>query len=383
MQSKKIFIFLFLFFLNKNLTIFAENIKPVIRKEEGIVNKVKSLWSNKDPYLQVKIPMNGMSGTIPYNLYLLIKEMQKDNLAIKNQASSNIDDLTLEPKEISLTPHVIVLHGPPGNGKTTLAKKVAELTQSIIIEKKGSSIVGKYWGDGPKEIDNFFLEARELNAEWKTRVILFIDEVDAFAIKGNNSNGPSEHEATTQTLWQNIDQIKGNKNFLVILATNKFKDLHPTLLDRIGDDAIELPNPDSNMRREVIQYCIKKFNTHIEKNELERLVNETKDTSIRSIENIIRSAKRRANLENDGKIQVQSLNQILNINKQKPKYNDNNEFNWKKTFQGMILLGHVIIIYQQIFPGIKNGVKEAWSYLPSVKTVSDRALSLIKIAKPI
>lgn len=304
----KTYIILIILFFNMQLIIAQ---KENINKSYELLNKFKSFFYKTNKAKTVKIDIDGLSGTIPYKLYLIMQELKNNNSA--NQESN-------------LIPQGLILYGPPGNGKSTLARKVASFTDSILIEIKGSTSIKKYIGEGAENIDDIFNKAEETAHEENKRVIIFIDEVDAFASNNNNSEMTREHESVVQTLWLNIDKFKNNKKIFIILATNKFKNLHPTLVDRFGDDIIEIVNPDAEMRREIIEFYTKKFNVIINESIITKLIKQTENFSIRAIEDTIKSARRRFNVENNNNINIgfaELLEESVTINQKKPKYDSN------------------------------------------------------------
>ena len=194
----------------------------------------------------------------------IIEELKKGNVFLieelkkVSRISERINKENLIVKR--MPSNILILYGPPGNGKTTYATKVAELTNSYIIEEDGPSIVEKFIGSGPKRINEVFKTAIEISKLTKKRVIIFIDEVDAFA---RTDNTHEEHIATATQLNLNITK-HADKNLVVILATNKFESLNPALKSRIKKGSIEILNPDVKMRKEIIEYYFKEFNLEIE-----------------------------------------------------------------------------------------------------------------------
>lgn|SRR3990167_399418 len=134
--------------------------------------------------------------------------------------------------------NILLLYGAPGNGKTTIARKIAEFTNSEFIEISGPSIVRKYAGEGPKYIQNKFAEVNQLVSEGKTVVIL-IDEIDAIA-KEIESENCREYTNSLEELWRNIDAISADPRIAFICTTNNYKTLNRTFKDRVF--AIEITN---------------------------------------------------------------------------------------------------------------------------------------------
>jgi proteasome regulatory subunit len=139
-------------------------------------------------------------------------------------------------------PKGILLHGPPGTGKTILAKAIANSTNATFIEIVGSEIIQKFIGDGAKLIKELFTLARN-----KGPSIVFIDEIDALCAKRIDlgTSGEREVQRTFMQLLAEIDGFKPLDNVKIIGCTNRKDILDPAIL-RPGrlDRMIEVPNPD-------------------------------------------------------------------------------------------------------------------------------------------
>eukprot|EP01062_Namystynia_karyoxenos_P007661 TRINITY_DN12689_c0_g3_i1.p1 TRINITY_DN12689_c0_g3~~TRINITY_DN12689_c0_g3_i1.p1 ORF type:complete len:409 (+),score=182.26 TRINITY_DN12689_c0_g3_i1:132-1358(+) len=154
-------------------------------------------------------------------------------------------------------PRGVLLFGPPGTGKTMLAKAVAHHTEASFIRMVGSEFVQKYLGEGPRMVRDVFRLAKE-NAP----SIVFIDEVDSIATKRFDAQTGADREVQ-RILIELLNQMDGfdqNENVKVIMATNRWDTLDPALL-RPGrlDRKIEFPNPDRRTKRLIFQVCTAKM----------------------------------------------------------------------------------------------------------------------------
>ena len=124
-------------------------------------------------------------------------------------------------------PKGVLLHGPPGTGKTMLAKAVATATNSTFIEVIGSELVQKFIGDGAKLVKEIFQTARD-----RAPSIIFIDELDAIAAKRIDvgTSGEREVQRTFVQLLAELDGFKGLDNVKVIGSTNRKDILDPAIL---------------------------------------------------------------------------------------------------------------------------------------------------------
>jgi len=155
-------------------------------------------------------------------------------------------------------PRGVLLWGPPGTGKTMMAKAVAHHTTASFIRVVGSEFVQKYLGEGPRMVRDVFRLAKE-NAP----AIIFIDEIDAVATKRFDAQTGADREVQ-RILLELLNQMDGfdqTVNVKVIMATNRHDTLDPALL-RPGrlDRKIEFPVPDRRQKRLIFQVCTQKMN---------------------------------------------------------------------------------------------------------------------------
>ena len=145
-------------------------------------------------------------------------------------------------------PKGILLHGPPGCGKTLLAKAVANESDAHFISLNGPEIMSKFYGQSEQRLREIFDEA-----EREAPSIIFIDEIDSIAPKRSEVTGEVERRVVAQLLAL-MDGLKGRGNVIVIGATNRPNSMDPALR-RPGrfDREIEIGIPDVNGRKEILQ----------------------------------------------------------------------------------------------------------------------------------
>ena len=145
-------------------------------------------------------------------------------------------------------PKGILLYGPPGNGKTLLARALANEIGAYFITINGPEIMSKFYGESEQRLREIFQEA-EKNAP----SIIFIDEIDAIAPKREEVTGEVEKRVVAQLLTL-MDGIKGREKVIVIGATNRLEAIDPALR-RPGrfDREIEIKPPDTKGRKEILQ----------------------------------------------------------------------------------------------------------------------------------
>ena len=148
-------------------------------------------------------------------------------------------------------PSGVLLHGPPGTGKTMLAKAVANQTDATFIKMAGSELVHKFIGEGAKLVRDLFELARQHQP-----AVIFIDEIDAIAARRTESktSGDAEVQRTMMQLLSEMDGFDDRGEVRIIAATNRFDMLDQAIL-RPGrfDRLIEVPKPDWDARKRILE----------------------------------------------------------------------------------------------------------------------------------
>jgi transitional endoplasmic reticulum ATPase len=145
-------------------------------------------------------------------------------------------------------PKGVLLYGPPGCGKTLLAKAVANETDAYFIAINGPEIISKFYGESEQKLREYFEEAKQ-----HAPAIIFIDEIDAIAPKREEVTGEVEKRVVAQLLAL-MDGLEARGNVIVIGATNRPNALDPALR-RPGrfDREIEIGVPSAAERYEILQ----------------------------------------------------------------------------------------------------------------------------------
>jgi transitional endoplasmic reticulum ATPase len=143
----------------------------------------------------------------------------------------------------------ILLAGPPGCGKTLLAKAAAAQTQVNFIAVKAAELLDKYIGESERNVREIFRKARQA-----APCIIFFDEIDALAVARHSG---SEHNVESRVLAQLLTEMDGVEDLdgvLVLAATNRLDRIDDAIL-RPGrfDEIIEIPSPDSDGRAEIFE----------------------------------------------------------------------------------------------------------------------------------
>jgi len=145
-------------------------------------------------------------------------------------------------------PKGVLLHGPPGCGKTLLARAVANESEANFFSINGPEIMSKFYGESEARLREIFQQAQQNSPN-----IIFIDELDAIAPKREEVTGEVERRVVAQLLAL-MDGLSGRGNVIVIGATNRPQALDPALR-RPGrfDREIEIGVPDRQARHEILQ----------------------------------------------------------------------------------------------------------------------------------
>ena len=154
-------------------------------------------------------------------------------------------------------PKGILLVGPPGTGKTMLAKAVAGEANVPFFSMSGSEFVEMFVGMGASKVRDLFRQAKE-----KAPCIVFIDEIDAIGQKRNSGHmgGNDEREQTLNQLLTEMDGFEGNTGVIILAATNRPESLDPALT-RPGrfDRRVPVELPDLKGREEILKVHARKI----------------------------------------------------------------------------------------------------------------------------
>ncbi|MCI5722552.1 MAG: ATP-dependent zinc metalloprotease FtsH [Erysipelotrichaceae bacterium] len=239
------------------------------------------------------------------------------DVAGEDEAKENLQEIVNylhDPKQFksigATMPKGILLVGPPGTGKTMLAKAVAGESNVPFFSISGSEFVEMFVGMGASKVRSLFKDAKE-----KAPCIVFIDEIDAIGGKRNTGNfgGNDEREQTLNQLLTEMDGFEGNNGVVILAATNRPENLDPALL-RPGrfDRRVPVELPDLQGREDILKVHAKKVKTEpgIDYNVVARMAS---GASGAELANIINEAALRAVREKRQAVSQKDLEESIEV----------------------------------------------------------------------
>lgn len=245
----------------------------IVYRKQSLFTKIKQLIFKKNNKVYFDCVFEGMVGKFPHKLSAIVEQLRNPYL----QKNGNYLNR-------------LILYGPPGNGKSTIAKKIATKAYCSIKIFSAPKIINSYLGSGPQGVTKIFEDAAAEAYYDDHQVIIFIDEIDAIAANVE-SEFRAEHKATLQTLWLCLDNYKNDKNLFFICATNHIDKLHPTFLDRFGANIVEISNPDKEMRMEVLTHYSKFHTIPLPQKLILDVADRTNNFSCRALEDLVTELK--------------------------------------------------------------------------------------------
>ena len=273
----------------------------------GLIWKYTAGYLNKKRSYGVIKATNRQEGRQPDNpneIFEIKSPIKFQNLAGVDEAKAELVEVVefmknpklFKSKNIHM-PRGLLLVGPPGVGKTLLARAVAGEAGVPFFYKSAATFVELYVGVGAKRVSELFAAAKK-----KAPSIIFIDEIDAIGKRGATGSS-AERESTLNQLLVEMDGFEGSSGVIVIAATNRIESLDEALL-RPGrfDRRVFVDLPDAKGREEILKIYLKNKHTSCDISQLARhtagfsgaalasLVNEAAINALRSGSDSVRDA---------------------------------------------------------------------------------------------
>ena len=238
------------------------------------------------------------------------------DVAGEDEAKENLSEIVeylhnpARYKEIGASmPKGILLVGPPGTGKTMLAKAVAGEANVPFFSMSGSEFVEMFVGMGASKVRDLFQQAKE-----KAPCIVFIDEIDAIGKKRDGQiGGNDEREQTLNQLLTEMDGFEDNTGVIILAATNRPESLDPALL-RPGrfDRRVPVELPDLKGREDILKVHAKKIKVgdNVDYNKVARMAS---GASGAELANIINEAALRAVRDNRKFVTQEDLEESIEV----------------------------------------------------------------------
>ena len=238
------------------------------------------------------------------------------DVAGEDEAKENLSEIVeylhnpARYKEIGASmPKGILLVGPPGTGKTILAKEVAGESNVPFFSLSGSEFVEMFVGMGASKVRDLFQQAKE-----KAPCIVFIDEIDAIGKKRDGQiGGNDEREQTLNQLLTEMDGFEDNTGVIILAATNRPESLDPALL-RPGrfDRRVPVELPDLKGREDILKVHAKKIKVgdNVDYNKVARMAS---GASGAELANIVNEAALRAVRDNRKFVTQEDLEESIEV----------------------------------------------------------------------
>lgn len=238
------------------------------------------------------------------------------DVAGEDEAKENLSEIVeylhnpARYKEIGASmPKGILLIGPPGTGKTMLAKAVAGEANVPFFSMSGSEFVEMFVGMGASKVRDLFQQAKE-----KAPCIVFIDEIDAIGKKRDGQiGGNDEREQTLNQLLTEMDGFEDNTGVIILAATNRPESLDPALL-RPGrfDRRVPVELPDLKGREDILKVHAKKIKVgdNVDYNKVARMAS---GASGAELANIVNEAALRAVRDNRKFVTQEDLEESIEV----------------------------------------------------------------------
>ncbi len=203
-------------------------------------------------------------------------------------------------------PRNILFWGPPGNGKTMMARALSQTTNYSMFLIKASDLLGVYAGDGARKIRNLYAEARR-----KAPAIVFLDELDTIGLKRSYQSIRGDVIELVSALLGEMDGIEQNQGIVTIGSTNQPKILDSAILSRF-EELIEFKSPNAEERKKILEMYASTSPIQFNAIQWDVIVQETQKWSARDLkEKIIKNVIHNVILQGNSQISQSDIKNVM------------------------------------------------------------------------
>ena len=216
-------------------------------------DEVDQIKINQDNFLSA---LSNIQPSAIREIFVETPKVKWEEIGGLKETKEILEKVIIEPLKVSsdsVLPKGIMLYGPPGSGKTMIAKALANNSGMNFISIKGPELLSKYLGESEQLIKNFFNKARQVSPS-----ILFFDEIDSICSSNLEKSSDSVTSRILSQILLELDGFSELNNVVILAATNKIEKIDKSLL-RSGrfDLLLETPLPDRKEVSEILQIKIK------------------------------------------------------------------------------------------------------------------------------
>ena len=301
---------------SSNGTIFQVSVNP--RIERDLLKPGARVAMNQDTLAIIEVLNEGWDPLVstseiiekPTTSFADIGGMQEEINTIRQAIELPLTNPEAFEKMGLSPPKGVLLTGPPGTGKTMLAKALANSTSATFLGLVGSELAQKYIGEGGRLVRELFELAKE-----KSPAIIFIDEIDSIGSKrlDSSTSGDREVQRTLMQLLAEMDGFESTNSVKIIAATNRPELLDKALL-RPGrfDKIIEIGLPNSDARLEILKIITNEVPLSNKLN-LNNLANKTEGYSGAELKALVMEAGMRAISQGKESVSNDDLSHALSM----------------------------------------------------------------------
>ncbi|MFZ5954160.1 MAG: AAA family ATPase [Candidatus Dependentiae bacterium] len=244
---------------------------------------------------------------VPYRIVDVDKSLCHQLLM---QAPSSVKkviyNLIYPPKNVRAMPKKLLLVGPPGCGKSSIAQTIAYATGRHAVLMEAPFIANEYKNSGPQNLLRLLNEIVKI----KLNCVIILDEINV--LFKSNQGHVNPDAGLLEALWLFLDECAKHTNIFFVATCNDLKNIPPALKSRFEGEIVTIDVPNYDARQLIIHYFLSQTEHSLSQRYINWLVNKTKRLSIRDIEHMLMQATQNANFAHEDHILTEKdINQAL------------------------------------------------------------------------